>query len=100
MRALALRHQLNEQRDEAACPIAEVNHRAIPVGAVDIDPTDLGDWETSGVLDVTSLFGFSTLTHQVNVQAHSLRGDLMGGEDANAQLVQGGQIVLLRQVDG
>ena len=80
--------------------IAEVNRRAIPVGAVDIDPTDLGDWETSGVLDVTSLFGFNTLTLLVNVQAHSLRGDLMGGEDANAQLVQGGQIVLLRQVDG
>ena len=36
--------------------IAEVNRQAIPVGAVDIDPDDLGDWETSGILDVTNLF--------------------------------------------
>ena len=54
--------------------IAEVNRQAIPVGAVDTDPDDLGDWETSGVLDVTSLFGADSTTLLVNVQAHSMRG--------------------------
>ena len=76
--------------------IAEVNRRAIPVGAVDIDPTDLGDWETSGVIDVTGLYGASSTTLLVNVQAHSMRGDLIGRENAATELVQGGQMALLR----
>ena len=77
--------------------IAEVNRQAVPVGAVDIDPNDLGDWETSGVIDVTHLFEADTITLLVNVQAHSMRGDLLGGENAEQDLVQGGQIVLLRK---
>ena len=32
----------------------------------------------------------------VNVQAHSMRGDLFGGENSDTDLVQGSQIVLLR----
>ncbi len=77
--------------------IAEINRQAIPVGAVDTDPTDLGDWETSGVLDVTSLFEANATTLLVNVQAHSMKGDLIGGENADTELVQGGQIILLRK---
>ncbi len=76
--------------------IAEVNRQAIPVGAVDIDPDDLGDWETSGILDVTNLFEADATTLLVNVQAHSMRGDLFGGENSDTDLVQGSQIVLLR----
>ena len=78
--------------------IAEVNRQAVPVGAVDIDPDDLGDWETSGVIDVTDLFGASATTLLLNVQAHSMRGDLIGGENAEQDLVQGGQILILRKV--
>ena len=77
--------------------IAEVNRGAVPIGAVDIDPDDLGDWETSGVIDVTHLFGADSITLLVNVQAHSVRGHLIGGDNAAEELVQGGQMSLLRQ---
>ena len=74
--------------------IAQVNRNALlPKGAVDTDPDDLGDWETSGVLDVTTLFGADATTLLINVQAHSLNVDLFG------DLVQGGQIVLLRRTE-
>ena len=77
--------------------IAELDRRAMPAGAVDTAPDDLGNWETSGVLDVTDLFGADRTTLLVNVQAHSLRGDLVGGEDAATESVEGGQMVLLRR---
>ena len=74
--------------------IAQVNRNALlPKGAVDTDPDDLGDWETSGVLDVTTLFGADATTLLINVQAHSLNIDLFG------DLVQGGQMVLLRRTE-
>lgn len=77
--------------------IAEINRDAVPIGAVDTDPDDLGDWETSGVIDVTHLFESDATTLLVNVQAHSMRGDLIGGENAASDLVQGGQMLLLRK---
>ena len=36
--------------------IAVIDRSALPPGQTDSDPTDLGDWESSGVLDVTRLF--------------------------------------------
>ncbi len=81
--------------DGALVRIAQVNRNAVlPAGAVDRDPDDLGDWETSGILDITTLLGAETTTLLVNVQAHSLDVDLRG------DLVQGGQIVLLRRTEG
>ena len=72
--------------------IAQVNRKALlPLGARDTDPDDLAYWETSGVLDVTTLFGAASTTLLINVQAHSLSVDLFG------DLVQGGQMVLLRK---
>ena len=74
--------------------IAQINHNALlPHGAVDRDPGDLGDWETSGILDITTLLGADETTLLVNVQAHSLDVNLHG------DLVQGGQIVLLRRTE-
>ena len=78
--------------------IAEVNRRAVPTGAIDVSPDAMGKWETSGVLDVTGLFGADSTILLVTVQAHSVRGPLIGGEDAHSQLVQGGQILLLRKL--
>ena len=66
--------QIDPTDGQLVC-IGEVNRQAIPVGAVDTDPDDLGDWETSGVLDVTGLFGADSTTLLVNVQARSMRGD-------------------------
>jgi len=65
-----------------------------PDGSTDGDPTDLGDWESSGVIDVTHLFrtkADETLL-LFNVQAHSVRDGLIGGND---ELVQGGQLIFL-----
>ena len=71
--------------------IAVIDRSALPPGQTDSDPTDLGDWESSGVLDVTRLF--STAPGEVllvgNVQAHSVRD----GPIKQYDLVQGGQIV-------
>jgi len=79
--------------------ILEIDRGAVPRNQTDTDPGDIGDWETSGVLDVTELFkvkrGETLLL--LDVQAHSLRG---GGLKQNAasesaDLVQGGQLLLV-----
>ena len=65
-----------------------------PVGVTDSDPTDIGDWESSGIIDVTDLF--DTAPGEVllmgNSQAHSVRDGVIGGA---AGLVQGGQLFFL-----
>jgi hypothetical protein len=62
-------------------------------GQTDGDPDDPGDWESSGILDVSSLYDAAPGTYFLaDVQAHSLRdGNLYGG----AYLVEGGQILLI-----
>ena len=73
--------------------IAQVDRNATPSGQTDGDPDDLGDWETSGILDVTSLF--DTEEGEVlligDVQAHSVRDGVIESEG----LVQGGQLFLM-----
>ncbi|MGD2074307.1 MAG: DUF839 domain-containing protein [Gammaproteobacteria bacterium] len=77
--------------------ITEMNRAAVaPEGSTDGDPDDLGDWESSGIIDVTRLFksddADDTLLMGV-VQAHSIRDGVIADED----LVQGGQIIFLEQ---
>jgi hypothetical protein len=74
-----------------------MNRAAVaPEGSTDGDPDDLGDWESSGIIDVTRLFksddADDTLLMGV-VQAHSIRDGVIADED----LVQGGQIIFLEQ---
>jgi secreted PhoX family phosphatase len=67
---------------------------ALPGGQTNGSPSDIGNWETSGVLDVTKLFrttGGERLLI-IDVQAHSVRNGSIGG---NARLVQGGQLLFL-----
>ncbi|WP_262562784.1 esterase-like activity of phytase family protein [Acaryochloris sp. CCMEE 5410] len=72
--------------------IAQMDRSALPLGQTDGDPTDIGDWESSGILDVSELFGEDPGNLFVfDVQAHSLRDGVI--EDAN--LVQGGQLPFL-----
>ncbi len=72
--------------------IAQMDRSAIPDLQADLDPNDLGDWESSGVLDVSELFGFEGGKLLIfDVQAHSLNGGPIAGED----LVQGGQLAYL-----
>ena len=54
--------------------VAQMNRSAVPVGQTDSDPDDLGDWESSGITDVSSLFGSDPGTLFIfDVQAHSIR---------------------------
>ena len=89
--------ELNPQTGQLV-RIAEINRSFIPVGTEDTEPDDLGNWETSGVLDVTSLFNSRFTMLLVNVQAHSMVGDLLGGRDIDSELVEGGQMLLLRKL--
>jgi secreted PhoX family phosphatase len=78
--------------------IAEIDRTAVaPLGTTDSAPGDIGNWESSGILDVTHLFG--TLPNErlllVDVQAHSLTNGPIGG---SAGLVEGGQLLFLSRV--
>jgi 2',3'-cyclic-nucleotide 2'-phosphodiesterase / 3'-nucleotidase / 5'-nucleotidase len=77
--------------------IYQINRSAIPtaLGQVDSAPNDFGNWESSGIIDVTSLFPQigSFRTFAVATQAHSLTN----GTISSLNLVEGGQLFLVRQ---
>lgn len=78
-----------------ATRVAVVDRSAVPAGQTDTNPDDLGNWETSGILDITTLVDDGGLNEAerlfvVDVQAHSVRG----GPIDDDKLVQGGQILL------
>jgi serralysin len=87
--------------------IAQVDRSAVPATQTDPSPTDIGNWETSGILDVSTLFGNKPGELFVfDVQAHSLRdgsiitatnidGDGNGTKTAGENLVEGGQLSFL-----
>ena len=76
----------------AATRIGQVNRSGIPTGQTDGDPLDLGDWETSGIIDVTDEFdAIGERLFFFNAQAHSLGGGPIDSKD----LVQGGQFLFL-----
>jgi serralysin len=87
--------------------IAQVDRSAVPSGQTDPSPTDIGNWETSGILDVSTLFGNAPGTQFIfDVQAHSLRDgtiitatDIDGNGDGTKtrqeNLVEGGQLSFL-----
>lgn len=72
--------------------IAEMNRGAVlPAGQTDGAPGDIGNWESSGVLDVSRLFDFEDGTLLIaDVQAHSV---------AAGTLVEGGQLFFLFKSD-
>jgi serralysin len=80
--------------------VAEMNRSAVPSGQIDISATDFGNWETSGVLDISTLLGLTPGTWLItDVQAHSLRG-LGTTPDtlfplSNLNLAEGGQLLLI-----
>ena len=74
--------------------IYQMDRSAVPAGQVDISPSDCGNWESSGVIEVTHLFddhGCNPLL-LANAQAHSLR---FTDPALSAALVQGGQLFFL-----
>ena len=81
-----------DPKTSKATRVAQVDRSAVPAGQEDTAPTDLGNWETSGIIDVTDEFdakGERLLFF--NVQAHSLSGGPIDSE----KLVQGGQFLFL-----
>jgi serralysin len=87
--------------------IGQVDRSAIPSGQVDSNPADLGNWETSGILDVSKLFGnqagevfifdvqAGTLNNGTIITATNIDGDGNGTATANENLVRGGQLSFL-----
>ncbi|NET17119.1 MAG: DUF839 domain-containing protein [Okeania sp. SIO1H6] len=68
-----------------------------PIPQTDGDPEDIGDWESSGILDVSDLFDKDPGSFFFfDVQAHSLRDGIIEEEG----LVQGGQLSVLSKVNG
>ena len=73
----------------AVTRVAQIDRTAVPAGQTDSSPADFGNWETSGILDVSTLFGQpGGSLFLTDVQAHSIN---LGP----ASVVEGGQIVML-----
>ncbi|WP_321390014.1 alkaline phosphatase PhoX [Emcibacter sp.] len=73
--------------------VAEMDRLALPDGIIDQDAGILGSWESSGILDVSFLFGTDAGTlFLFDVQAHGIDGQ---GVFVNGELVEGGQLLML-----
>ncbi|MGD8817930.1 MAG: DUF839 domain-containing protein [Acidobacteriota bacterium] len=85
----------------AAWRVGEIDRSVVvPVGVTDSGAGDIGNWESSGVLDVTGLFGGTPGVDTIliaDVQAHGIRDGIIGGD---GNLVQGGQLIILTKVAG
>jgi len=87
--------------------VAQIDRTGVPATQSDSATADIGNWETSGVLDVSKLFGNDPGELLIfDVQAHSLvngtiitatniDGNNNGTATANENLVQGGQLSFL-----
>ena len=75
--------------------IARIDRSVVlPEDSTDERPGAIGEWESSGILDVTHLFD-SRVGERVllaTVQAHTIRDGMI----AKRKLVEGGQLILLR----
>jgi len=74
---------------------------AFPEQAVDVDAGTAGEWETSGILDVSSLFSEKPGTlFLFDVQAHGIAdqdGANPGSRINDDDLVEGGQLLMLKR---
>ena len=74
--------------------IGIIDRNAIPSNQYDDDPDDFGEWESSGILDVSNEFSFTNMTLLVlDVMAHSLDG----GPINQHNLEEGGQLLFLKK---
>ncbi|MCA9070715.1 MAG: choice-of-anchor I family protein, partial [Planctomycetaceae bacterium] len=90
--------------------VANIDRRVVldnsisdPEDAVDVDAGDVGAWETSGILDVSTLFGEAPGTlFLFDVQAHGIEdqdGFNAGSRINDNDLVEGGQLAFLQKDD-
>ncbi len=75
---------------------------ATPSDAVDVDAGSAGEWESSGIIDVSSLFGRDLGTlFLINVQAHGIEDQDNFNPTSrinDGDLVEGGQLAFLENV--
>ena len=72
--------------------VAQMNRDGVPEEQSDPIPEEIGEWESSGIIDVSDLFGEEPGTSFIfGVQAHSLEDGIIATED----LVEGGQLAFL-----
>lgn len=85
---------LDPKRPASPVLVATIDRSAVPPGATDAKARRIGEWESSGVIDVSELLGGSSgeLALLVNVQAHSVTDGAVGGRK---NLVQASQLLLL-----
>jgi hypothetical protein len=85
-----VRIELTNGVTSAILPAAEIVRQLYP--STSDQNAALGDWETSGILDVSALFGGLAGTQFLTVvQAHGLRDGLI----SNLGLVEGGQLLFI-----
>ncbi len=74
--------------------VAQVDRSSVPNGQTDVSPTEIGNWETSGILDVSKLFNMEegNSLFIIDAQAHSLKDGII----SSAQLGEGGQLLFLK----
>ncbi|RFC44438.1 MAG: Endonuclease I [Verrucomicrobia bacterium] len=79
----------------AAVRLAETDRTTVlPLGSTDTNPGDVGNWESSGILDVSSLFGEAPgELFLFDLQAHSVNNGLISSK----QLYEGGQLCFLEK---
>ncbi len=83
----------SQGEDGFATRVAQIDRAGVgPAGTTDSDPDTVGRWETSGIVDVSDLFGQDAgELFLFDVQAHSLGGGVIKDEG----LVEGGQLLYL-----
>ena len=74
-----------------------------PTDAVDVDAGNAGEWESSGILDVSELFGLEGgELFLATVQAHGIEDQTDFNADSrinDGDLVEGGQLVFIEAID-
>jgi len=78
-----------------AVRVAQTDRSAVlPLGSTDGSISDFGNWESSGIIDVSSLFGVAPGTlFLFDLQAHSVKDGLVGSK----ALFEGGQLCFLER---
>jgi hypothetical protein len=74
----------------------QIDRAAVPTvyGQTDPDLTDYGNWESSGIIDVSAIYGEAAGSMFLgDVQAHNLKNGNLGG---TGYLVEGGQLNLIQ----
>ena len=77
---------------------AQIDRSATPMayGQTDAAPLDIGNWESSGIIDVSAIYGAAAGAYFLaNVQAHSITNGNIGG---SGYLAESGQIDLIQQM--